>query len=306
MAVLRVCGLGLMGLLGCSGPSFTSADPVEETADGGHTVVEAGVVADARGEAALTKSDVAPSPCGALRSGAAPNFERELCFEPSSFTMGSNAPNLGSVFADHTPPHTVTLHAFALDAYEVTVARYRGCVAAGACAAPPAGTGCSFEGSDAERPITCVSWEDAKKFCAWDGTRRLPSEAEWERAARGSGASDYPWGTKFDCSHAVLGAANSCPEYAGELPLGVGQAAAGASPEGALDLAGNAAEWVADWVGSYPVGTLSDPRGPSGGSQRVVRGGGWRSMPEHGMGYVRSSAAPEARGAWGFRCARDP
>jgi formylglycine-generating enzyme required for sulfatase activity len=305
MGAVRHLLFGTLGLLGCSGPSFSSAAPVLEQADSGFAI-EASTSGDARGEAQVTKHDVVQGPCGALRAGDAPSFDRELCFEPSSFTMGSRAPNLGSVFADHTPPHPVTLQPFVLDAYEVSVGRYRGCVEAGSCSAPAAGAGCSFAGSDPTLPITCVTWEEAKQFCAWDGARRLPTEAEWERAARGSSSSDYPWGARFDCAHAVLGGVSICPEYAGELPQAVGNRAAGASPEGALDLAGNVAEWVADWLGSYPSGAVSDPLGPSGGSQRVVRGGGWRSAPDHGMGYVRTGAAAEARGPWGFRCARDP
>jgi formylglycine-generating enzyme required for sulfatase activity len=303
-------------MLGCSGPSFVAADVPDagETggAGGGATadtrIEDAALGSDASvlvNDASVPGSDASTSACGPLRSGDAPRYDRELCFAPSRFTMGSSASNLGGLFADHTPPHPVALRGFVLDAYEVTVGRYRLCVEAGACAAPPPATGCNYQSGHGSQPITCVSWEEAKKFCAWDGARRLPSEAQWERAARGPSISDYPWGQRFDCRHAVLGGANGCPEHAGELPKPVGPTPEGASPEGAFDLAGNVAEWVADWVASYPSSEVTDPAGAPAGSQRVVRGGAWRSLPEHGMGYVRFTATPDSRGPWGMRCARE-
>ena len=295
------------GVFGCSGPSFVAADAPEttETGAGGASVVDAGGASDARSDAVTQKVDVAPSPCGTLRSTDQPGYDRELCFEPTRFTMGSSAGNLGGLFADHTPPHPVSLRGFVLDAYEVTVGRYRKCVEAGGCLAPPPGAGCSFQGGSDALPITCLTWEEAKKFCSWDGARRLPTEAEWERAARGPDATDYPWGREFDCEHAVLGGMSACPEHAGPLPKPEGTTPEGASTEGAFDLAGNVAEWVADWFGSYPGSAVTDPTGPSAGTQRVVRGGQWRSLPEHGMGYVRATSTPETRGPWGMRCARD-
>jgi formylglycine-generating enzyme required for sulfatase activity len=152
----------------------------------------------------------------------------------------------------------------------MSVARYRACVEAGACVAP--GTilsqGCTYTTAAAAQelfPITCVSWQQASDFCAWDGGRRLPTEAEWERAARGPSSSNYPWGDVFDCTRAVAAGTTQCTMYAGSSPRAAGSTPAGVSAEGAFDLIGNAAEWVADWFGAYPSGSVSDPTGPASG-----------------------------------------
>jgi formylglycine-generating enzyme required for sulfatase activity len=310
----------VVGAVGCSGAGFVATEALDSpdsgsvgaggSGGGGRTGgaggggIDAAPAGDAPIEGSVPRSDVVTSPCGSLRPGDETSYDRELCFEPSEFTMGSSAANLRGVFADHTPPHRVSLKGFVLDAYEVTVGRYRACVEAGGCLAPPAGSGCSFQSGVPAQPITCLTWDEAKKFCAWDGGRRLPTEAEWERAARGPTVNDYPWGQEFGCRQAVLGGTSYCPEHAGELPKSVGSVPEGVSFDGAHDIAGNVAEWVADWAGSYPSGAVTDPVGAPSGSQRLVRGGAWRSVPEHGMVFVRATASPETRGPWGVRCAR--
>lgn len=255
----------------------------------------------AGGDGATTNSD-----CGAVL------VDREVCFPQSTFTMGSSAPNLGAGYFDHTPPHQVTLSPFVLDAFEVTVARYRECVDSSACTAPAAtSTACTYSSAPGTRddlPVLCVTWQQAVAFCEWDGNRRLPTEAQWERAARGASSPerDYPWGPGFDCPHAVLGgyAGGACPSYLGAVAID--SMPLGATPENVAQLAGNAAEWISDWAGSYPPGAVTDPQGPANGSVKVARGGAFSSQPAAGLGYSRGTADPASVGPWGMRCARPP
>jgi formylglycine-generating enzyme required for sulfatase activity len=312
-APLVACAVALTAA-SCSGDPFEQPEApagVDAAAASGGA---AGASGAAGGSAAAPVPDggdapVQPGSCGPLRSGDAPLFDREVCVPGGTFEMGSNEPNLGAAFADHTPRHTVTVSTYALDAYEVSVARYRACVKAGACASLPATTGCTFApapGTNDELPVTCVTWEEAGKFCAWDGARRLPTEAEWEMAAREPGGNTFPWGDKFDCPRAVIEGSSpgKCPQHAGSLPKACGSAPGGTSPHGARDLVGNVAEWASDWIGSYPASATKDPTGPVAGSVRALRGGSWGSPLDAGLGWARGQADPIARGNWGFRCAR--
>ncbi len=246
-----------------------------------------------------------PSACGPLRGGDA----REVCFVTPSFMMGSDQPNLGASFADHTPAHSVTLSSFALDAYEVSVARYGACVQAGGCMAPGIGGSCGAStaaaGAADDTPVMCVTWGQASAFCAWDGGRRLPTEAEWELAARGTAQRTYPWGDTFSCSLAIVGGYPGGPCSANTAPGSVSSNAGGASPEQVYNLAGNVAEWVADWVGSYPRTPETDPTGPASGTTKGVRGGAFSSPLPAAIAYARMAIDPKVGGPWGFRCARD-
>ncbi len=175
---------------------------------------------------------------------------------------------------DEEPRHEVYLDTFDIDVTEVTAGAYRACVAAGVCPEPDTrgGDSCNWGRPGIDRhPANCIDWSDAVAYCAWAG-KRLPTEAEWEKAARGTDGRIYPWGdAPPDCTRAHM---HGCAER--WQTLEVGSLPAGASPYGALDMSGNVWEWVSDWYspdfysGSPPVA----PRGPIAGSHRVRRGGG--------------------------------
>jgi formylglycine-generating enzyme required for sulfatase activity len=211
--------------------------------------------------------------------------------------------------------HTVGLDSFWIDQTEVTNAHYRRCVEAGACRAP--GT-CGWgeptydDAPKADHPVVCVAWQEASVYCAWAGGR-LPTEAEWEYAARGPDSAIYPWGDEFDGTR-LNSCDASCPHedqrvmdyddgYARTAPAGSYQA--GASWCGALDLAGNAWEWVADWHAAYPLGRQVNPAGPEHGSERLIRGGSWFDWNEYGFLRADNRHPFEPRATHdmiGFRC----
>ncbi len=210
---------------------------------------------------------------------------------------------------DERPPTTVTLDTFWIDRHEVTQADYDACVLSGSCDAPECGSGGAL---NQDNPVTCVSWSDARDYCAWAG-KRLPTEAEWEKAARGTDARLYPWGDtpEPNCDLAVVGAAGEevCPS----VLASVGSKPGGASPYGALDMAGNAAEWVydeynEDAYAALPVGFPGAWEADPQAGERVVRGGAYFEEGYEVSAVNREAASAESReqGHVGFRCAWSP
>lgn len=206
---------------------------------------------------------------------------------------------------DEQPRRIVVVAPFSIDADEVTRAEYAACVAAGACR-PAAGARAGDAAS--RRPVTGVSWSDADTYCKW-AHKRLPTEAEWERAARGTDGRIYPWGDTPDCARANFGnydGEGRCPSNPGR-PVDVGSFP-GDGDGGALhDLAGNVWEWVADWYDPryYAHAPSRDPRGPRRGERRVVRGGACCSMFGLPRASNRNAFPPDYRDDdLGFRCAR--
>ena len=229
-----------------------------------------------------------------------------------AFWMGSPE---GAGEDDERPMTRVTLDGFCLDRTEVTVAAYARCVSAGTCAAPETGDYFTSGVRGAEdHPVNGVSWDDATTYCRWAGVR-LPTEAEWEYAARGTAGRAYPWGEQppdgvranvcgAECEWAAASEFRSRDAYRGTAP--VGSFAAGTTVDGVADLAGNVWEWTSSRDGAYPGGSVTNPGGPSSGEVRVIRGGAFVASARawvRGAIRLRSSASVRSSGV-GFRCAR--
>lgn len=229
-----------------------------------------------------------------------------------TFQMGTDGDD-PLVQDDEVPRHAVTLGGFWIDRTEVTNAQYARCVAAGACQAPFAPM---FErhknyhsGRDtADYPVIYVSWLHASDYCLW-ADAALPSEAQWEYAARGPESLTYPWGNSPP-NAALLNYDQIIND-----PVAVGSYPAGASWCGALDMAGNVYEWVADWYSRYTPEAQLDPNGAEKGIGHVLRGGSWFDGEE----FVRAANRYVIREAYrdyivpsghgfnlGFRCAVSP
>ncbi len=213
------------------------------------------------------------------------------------FLMGSSDADK-QAHSDEKPQHTVYLDAFWIDKFEVTNAQYKKCVDAGNCSAPRL----SYTGNSRydNYPVIYISWNDAKAYCEWAG-KRLPTEAEWEKAARGTDGRIYPWGNTFDKN--LLNSAEG-----GKVDTtAVGSYPGGGSPYGVMDMAGNVWEWVADWYDEnyYAYSPLSNPTGPSSRHDHVLRGGSWSSDQIYARSASRYRFDPDG---WnfnmGFRCAR--
>jgi formylglycine-generating enzyme required for sulfatase activity len=220
-----------------------------------------------------------------------------LLYVPAGeFTMGSDNGELGE-----KPVHTVYLDAFWIDQTEVTNEMYAKCVQAGRCNPPVETTIDYFNLPDyAKHPVVFVNWEMANTYCSWAG-RRLPTEAEWEKAARGTDAFPYPWGEGIDCGKANY--QSSCVHETSP----VGSFALDKSPYGAYDMAGNVWEWVNDWYadGYYQNSPASNPLGPDTGQYRSLRGGDWAGDDFNARSAFRGRLDPAGMSNYygGFRCA---
>ncbi len=254
--------------------------------------------------------------------------------------MGSEDEDLA---ADVRPPHKVKVSRFCMDKNEVTVAAYDACAKTGNCLRPkqevhyPNATEeaiaafsplCNYGKADKnEHPMNCVTWSMAKQFCETEGGRlekggaRLPTEAEWEFAARGSGQRVYPWGDEEPGPRRLNACGTECTAWlaSAKMPASqtmfdaddgypatapVGSFPDGASSAGILDLAGNVWEWTADWYGPYTADEQSDPTGPETGETRAVRGGGFNGLkPGWAKPAFRYHTAADTRShGIGFRC----
>lgn len=226
-----------------------------------------------------------------------------LWIPTGAFPMGSPS---GTGESDERPQHSIYVDAFYIDRVEVTNAQYRACVLAGVCRMPaeldsPTRESYFDEDAFAEYPVIYVSWSDAETYCAW-ADKRLPTEAEWEKAARGLDGRRYPWGDQPPAPDlAQYGQPDSDTARTGDHP-------AGASPYGLHDAAGNVWEWVSDWYSPtyYSSSPAVNPTGPGAGARKVLRGGSWDMDDSLLAAANRFKMAPDHRSFnIGFRCAHN-
>jgi formylglycine-generating enzyme len=201
------------------------------------------------------------------------------------------------VLLDDRPPHQVTISAFQLDSHEVTNEQYQSYIDKTNHPAPYHWIDRHYAEHAADLPIYNVSWDDANGYCQWTGGR-LPTEAEWEYAARGGKAEmDYPWGNQVNAKLARFNE-TSGPGPVAKFPP---------NAFGVFDMAGNVSEWTADWFdGSYYANSPAvDPKGPLTGEYKVIRGGAWSDSARRITVFFRNWVRPNQRTPnIGFRCAR--
>ena len=213
---------------------------------------------------------------------------------------------------DEYPERRIFLDAFYMDSLEITNGRYLEFVKAAGHRIPEhprdktltLWQGATVPAAFKDHPVINVDWSDAAAYCEWAG-RRLPTEAEWERAARGTTGRRFPWGDA-EPTRTLANYLNQWRNGGGLEP--VGSHPQGASPEGVQDLQGNVWEWVADWYDPhyYEKGPLRNPKGPNEGTRKVMRGSGWESEAPVLRSAHRLSSDPKNRNhSLGFRCAMD-
>jgi formylglycine-generating enzyme required for sulfatase activity len=223
----------------------------------------------------------------------------EMVYVPEGeFTMGST---YSYADTDERPVREVSLAAYWIDKYEVSNGQYQKCVNAGKCTKPSytdSSTRSSYYGNAKydNYPVVYVDWHQAKAYCEWAGGS-LPTEAQWEKAARGKNGRKYPWGDESPNSNLVnYGEIKGDTTAVGSYPRGV-------SPYGAMDMAGNVWEWVLDWYGPYDAAETNNPEGPGTGDYRVLRGGSWHFSNWGIRSAFRRYYSPTSTDySIGFRC----
>jgi formylglycine-generating enzyme required for sulfatase activity len=253
---------------------------------------------------AQTPTPAAQPPAPATQPPPPKAPDRMVYVPAGNFTIGCVRKIQRRCDKDEMPARQIYLDAYFIDAYEVTNQEYSKCVSAGACTKKDPRNG--FD--DPQQPVGGVTWFQSISYCSFAG-KRLPTEAEWEKAARGTDARSYPWGNQApSCDLAVFD--NKKSDGCGKgATWPVGSMQAGKSPYGAFDMAGNVWEWVNDWysVDYYNWMPDKNPKGPDIGQYRVFRGGAWESPYYYLRSSYRVKIMPDYQHHHiGFRCAKNP
>ena len=287
------------------------------------SAVIAGVIGISGSAHALDVSDVVRewTPEGkklAIERAKLPAHDEMVRIPVGPFLMGSDKKVDRNAYPAELPQRTIYLDAYEIDQFEVTTVQYLKYVLAKDL--PPLidwqYDGGNFQETMASHPVMHVSWADADAYCKWAG-KRLPTEAEWEKAARGEDGRIYPWGNQpAGLSRAnfgrtgLSGPVRDRPERLVLYPpiISVDKYDNAVGPYGTFQMAGNVAEWVADWYDKEYYKTAPDrnPKGPENGTQKSFRGGGWIDSTPSVRGAQRNGTDPSTKMNWmGFRCARD-
>jgi eukaryotic-like serine/threonine-protein kinase len=321
LVVLGVVGIGVLGGLLLKKPTtffLTSTPIVTQTPTGTQASMETHTPTSTLTPNPTDTPTITPTP-GIGTTWTRPADKMVMVFVPEgSFNMGTTKNQAQEEckkvanscyidrYADAQPAHNVFLNAFWIDKTDITNYMYALCVQAGSCQPPHSTnskTRSSYYGNSQydNYPVIYVNWGNANDYCAWAGGR-LPSEAEWEKAARGTDGRRFPWG--FIDPNCTL--ANYISFCAGDT-TSVDNQSSGASPYGALDMAGNVWQWVADWYAFsyYSYSPQENPTGPETGQERVLRGGDWSSITLQTLSFFRLRRNPLSdEYSTGFRCAR--
>ena len=241
----------------------------------------------------------------ALEAEARKNGDPMVWIADGAFTMGSQ-----DGLSKARPMHQVYVSAFYIDMFEVTTVRYAkflGTAGQGQPGLVPILWDQVKLAYDGDRPVIGITWGAAQAYCRWAG-KRLPTEAEWEKAARGTDGRTYPWGNAAPTSRLANYDKPVSANWYSESVRPVDSYEAGKSPYGVYGMAGNASEWVADWYDEkyYATSPASDPSGPARGQQKVLRGGSFGDPAIQLKSTARDNSAPTESGLYaGVRCAQD-
>lgn len=244
---------------------------------------------------------------------AAPKHTEMIIIPAGEFEMGCKDSD-GVYCLPGTTPHKVHLDEYKIDKYLITFERYQACIDNGSCTEPYMGSACNYGMSwSADHPANCITFKQAEQACQFEG-KRLPTEAEWTKAARGTKGNLFPWGNTPDPSCDLVvwnqkvdgrlgpgcGAGTSQP---------VGSKPKGASPYGLMDTAGNLFEWTSDWYSEeyFRQSPKKNPKGPKSGEFKVLRSSAWSARHRDGVALtVRAPYAPLGQGyVVGARCAQN-
>ncbi|NOT24421.1 MAG: SUMF1/EgtB/PvdO family nonheme iron enzyme [Nitrospiraceae bacterium] len=232
---------------------------------------------------------------------SSPHQDQSMVLIPAGdFTMGSS---MGD--PDELPVRKVYVDAFFIDKHQTSVGKYGTFLDATSHEAP-ADWDVMNKSMHQKRPVVNVDWADAEAYCKWAG-KRLATEAEWEKAARGTDGRIYPWGNELPTDFHANMKKEVWNNHVVLTPVGMFEG--GKSPYGVYDMAGNVWEWINDWYSRdyYKTGPLKNPTGPSKGDYKVIRGGSWGSSPKDLRSTDRESRLPSFGGlGTGFRCAKTP